>query len=85
VDRPAFLVQHQVAAAQRPGAAAQHRAAATQRRPVHVIADRNAGNRLGRSVHQCVGAGLGLAASLASPLPVVPPTTLVVSGLNRTS
>ena len=78
MDRPAFLVQHQVAAAQRPGAAAQHR-------PAYVTADRNAGNRLGSSVHQCVGAVLGLAASLVSPLPVVPPTALVVSGLNRTS
>ena len=79
MDRPAFLVQHQVTAAQhRAGAAVQHR-------PVYVTAYRNAGNRLGSSVHQCVGAGLGLAASLASPPPVVPPTTLVVSGLNRTS
>ena len=71
MDRPAFLVQHQVAAA--------------QHRPAYVTAYGNAGNRLGSSVHQCVGAGLGLPASLASPAPVVPPTTLVVSGLNRTS
>ena len=82
MDRPAFLVQHQVTAAQRPGAAAQHRPAYVT---AYVTAYRNAGNRLGSPGHQCVGVVLGVAAGLVSPLPVFPPTMLVDSGLNRTS
>src|SRR5579859_7711457 len=75
VDRPAFLVQDQVAAAQRR---AQGNA------PEYPRETRVLRIRLSRPAHQCVGDALGVAARF-SPLPVVPPTMLVDSGLNRTS
>jgi hypothetical protein len=78
VDRPAFLVQHQVAAAQRRA----YGNAPEYPRQTRVLRSRN---RLSSSAHQCVGDALGVAARLVSPPPVFPPTMLVVSGLNRTS
>jgi hypothetical protein len=41
-------------------------------------------NRLADSIHQCVGTAVGVLAGVA-PVPARPPTTAVLSGVNRTS
>jgi hypothetical protein len=90
VYRPAFLVEHQVAAAQRARSNGPVIAGASGNAPEYPRGARVlrglGRDRLSEPAHQCVGVELGVAASLTPGLlPVVPPTTLVLSGVNRTS
>jgi len=88
VNRPAFLVEHQVTGAE------QTRRGDTPERPRGVRALRGTAfqhwgrDRLSGSAHQRTG----VVAELPCPVPVVvvvvpvvPPTVLVLSGVNRTS
>ena len=86
MNRPAFLVEHQVAGAERTrctGPAIAYGKA--PERPLGVRALRGGGrDRLSGSAHQCAPVPVVV---LVPPVvvPVVPPTALVDSGLNSTS
>jgi len=90
VDRPAFLGEHQVAGPEQARSAGPVVAGARGNAPEYprgtrVLRGRDR-DRLSGPVHQCAGVEVGVAARwLPSVLPVVPPTALVLSGVNRTS